>query len=100
MLGGSSILLGMPPKMRHQVPPTLSSKLSSKGFTALTHLFLSPLGNPHRSGLTCRLWSGFQRCQEKQERGNRQELHHGSVRLRGSRAVGTCCGEKMPCNQC
>lgn len=98
--GGSSILLGMCPKKRHQVPPTSSSKPSSEGFTALTHLLLSPPGNPHRPGLTCRFWSGFQRCQEKQEDGgNGQKLHHGSVRPHSSRAGGTCCGEKMMCNQ-
>lgn len=81
-------------------PPTSSSKPSSEGFAALTRLLLSPPGNPHRPGLTCRFWSGFQRCQEKQEDGgNGQKLHHGSVRPHSSGAGGTCCGEKMMCNQ-
>lgn len=92
---------GDAPKEEASCPPTSHSKLSSKGSTALMFSFLSPPGTPHQPELTCRFWSGFQYCQEKQEeRSNRQEPHPGSVRPHSSSAGRVCCREKTRCSQC
>lgn len=46
LLGGSSILLGMPPKKKHQVSAPLSRKLSPEGFITPMLLLLSPVAIP------------------------------------------------------